>query len=282
MAAAGRREPLRVHAGMYDLGDASATVRTTPRRWRWLTDGMDRLPGAVAVALEALGDVLEAAGGRGGDLDSLVAPVVTSLRQLADEHGPRTAVADLLDPADPLVIATEECDRLLSLAARAVCVELASATTAEVVRVAASTGGVPKSALSRVRLGPGGLEGDTQADREHHGRPFQAVCLFSEERLAALAGEGHPVSPGSLGENLLLSGAEWSLLRPGMRLAVGSEVLLELSAYVPPCRTVAGSFLRGRFDRIDPDKHPGWARCYAWVVHGGEVRPGDRVEVFAA
>ncbi|MEZ5238585.1 MAG: MOSC domain-containing protein [Microthrixaceae bacterium] len=229
-----------------------------------------------------MADVLTSAGGTGSDLGSLAASVRTRLEELVESLGPRTPLADVLDPGDPLVVAIEECDRLLSLAARSVCRELDHRDSGSVVRVATSAGGVPKSPLHSARIDRRGLVGDLQADRANHGRPFQAVSLYSAERIEDLAAEGHPVTPGAVGENLLLSGIGWSSLRVGQRLAVGSEVLLELSAWAPPCRTIAGAFCGGRFDRIDHDKHPGWARWYAWVLVPGGVSTGDPVDLFAA
>jgi hypothetical protein len=91
---------------------------------------------------------------------------------------------------------------------------------------------------------------------------------------------------------MLLSGIDWGALRPGVRLLVAPShdpagtvevppepVVLELSAWVPPCKTVAPAFTDRRFDRTDHDKHPGWARAYAWVLNGGTVHVGSRVTV---
>ena len=48
-----------------------------------------------------------------------------------------------------------------------------------VLQLSASNGGVPKDAVLAADVGRRGLLGDRQANRKHHGRPFQALCLWS-------------------------------------------------------------------------------------------------------
>ena len=95
------------------------------------------------------------------------------------------------------------------------------AATGTIVQVNASNGGVPKQAVPRGWIGPSGLDGDHHADRRHHGRPFQALCVWSLDVIDELVGAGHPIGPGCAGENLTLAGLDWSTLRPGARLRVG-------------------------------------------------------------
>ncbi len=142
-----------------------------------------------------------------------------------------------------------------------------------VVQINASDGGVPKSAVPSADVGPRGLLGDRQANRKHHGRPFQALCLWAAEVIDALAEEGHPIGPGLAGENLTVSGIDWTTLRPGVRMLIG-EVTCELSAWAEPCRK-NDQWFEGRSDRIDHRKHPGWSRIYAWVLEPGTVETGD-------
>ena len=277
-----RHEPLRVEVSHYDLGDAAGTIRGVPWRWRWITEGLDDLPGGVLVAMDAIADVLHSAGGEGEHLVPLCETVQERLGLLAGEHGARRKLVDVLGENHPLTIATEECDRMLSVAGRAVASEVAEAGTGRLCGVHVSGGGAPKAAVDSARVGPRGLEGDSQATRKHHGRPFQAVSLYSMEVIDALRSEGHPVEPGSLGENLTVEGIDWVGLRPGVRLAVGDDadpVVLEVSSWAPPCKNIAGSFSERRFDRVDHDKHPGWSRAYAWPLSGGTLATGDPVRV---
>lgn len=137
-----------------------------------------------------------------------------------------------------------------------------------------SDGGVPKRPVDSVRVQPGGVGGDRQADRKHHGRPFQAVCLWSSEAIAELAAQGHALFPGAAGENLTLSGVDWPRLRPGTRMQAGTA-LIELSYPATPCRKQARWFQDGDISRLSHPEHPEWARWYAWVRQPGRIRAGD-------
>lgn len=146
-----------------------------------------------------------------------------------------------------------------------------------VARLSRSDGGIPKSAVPSVEVGPRGVVGDRQAVRKHHGRPFQALCLWSVEVIDALRAEGHDVEPGATGENITVSGIDWAALRPGARLVVG-DVLCEISVWALPCRRIDRFFV-GRSHRIDHARNPGWSRAYAWVLEPGTIATGDDVLV---
>lgn len=139
-------------------------------------------------------------------------------------------------------------------------------------------GGVPKFPIPSASVTRQGIVGDAQRDREAHGGPVRAVSLYALERIEALRAEGHPIAPGSTGENLTIAGLDWERLRPGDRLRVGEWVELELTDYAAPCSTIAKSFVGGRVARISHRLHPGWSRLYARVISEGEIAPGDFVE----
>lgn len=106
------------------------------------------------------------------------------------------------------------------------------------------------------------------------------MCLFSQEQIDDLRNQGHPIDRGTTGENLTISGLDWSLVRPGVRLRVG-EVALEITAPAHPCRNIAGSFADGDFSRLSAKIHPGRGRMYARVLTPGTIRPGDPVSAQA-
>lgn len=133
-------------------------------------------------------------------------------------------------------------------------------------------GGVPKLPVGAALVTTTGVAGDRQLDLKHHGGPDRAVSLFALERIEALAAEGHPIAPGTTGENLTVVGLDWSILAVGTRLAVGDDVVLEITGPAPPCTTIAGSFTGGAFTRISDKLHPGWSRLYARVLREGLVR----------
>ncbi|NTW98204.1 MAG: MOSC domain-containing protein [Oscillochloris sp.] len=142
-------------------------------------------------------------------------------------------------------------------------------------------GGVPKRPVPAAEITVEGVVGDRQRDLRAHGGPSRAVSLFAIERIAALRAEGHPISPGSAGENLTVSGISWDQIQVGDRLRVGDWVELEITGYAAPCDTIADSFADGEFARISQKRHPGWSRLYASVRSPGEVRPGDPVEIIS-
>lgn len=139
-----------------------------------------------------------------------------------------------------------------------------------------SDGGVPKRGRQSARVSFEGVHGDRQRDLAHHGGPERAVSLYSLELIEDLQAEGHPIVPGSIGENLTLTGVNWSCLEPGVQLHIG-EAIVEITRSASPCEKIAGSFRDGRFVRVSEKIRPGWSRFYSRVVREGRVAVGDRV-----
>lgn len=144
-------------------------------------------------------------------------------------------------------------------------------------QISVSPGGVPKSAVLTATVTATGIVGDDQHDKEHHGGPERAVCLFSREVIERLRIEGHPITAGSTGENLTISGIDWTRVEPGCRFAFEGGVELEVTGYTSPCRTISGSFAGGSFKRISQKAHPGESRVYARVVREGMLTTGEQV-----
>ena len=137
-----------------------------------------------------------------------------------------------------------------------------------------SEGGVPKRPALFGEVGRSGLVGDRQKTQRHHGRPYQALCLWSAEAVAALAAEGHPIGPGFAGENLSLEGLDWTQVRPGVCLQLGA-VRCAVLAYALPCSQNARWFVDGRIDRLHHQSEGGSSRVYAAVLQPGRLRVGD-------
>lgn len=154
-------------------------------------------------------------------------------------------------------------------------------TPGRIAAVNVSKGGVPKRPVREARLGVTGLEGDSQRNRRLHGGPMRALCLYSLERIRALQGEGHPIVPGSTGENVTLEGIDWPLLVPGVRLALG-DAEVEITSFTAPCGVIRRSFSDYSSMRIGQDEHPGWSRVYARVMAVGTLRLGDDVRILPA
>ena len=125
----------------------------------------------------------------------------------------------------------------------------------------------------------GGVAGDAQRDREYHGGPDRALCLFSMELIRALQAEGHPIAPGQTGENLTVEGLDWDAVAPGARLLLGEDVLVEVTRYTSPCANLRAAFTGGDYARVSQKRHPGASRVYARVLRTGAIRRGDPVRL---
>lgn len=146
-----------------------------------------------------------------------------------------------------------------------------------VVAVNVSQGGVPKRPIIGAYVDQTGMEGDKQADLRHHGGPLQTLCLYSLEVIETLRAEGHPIEPGSAGENLTLSGIDWTSMAEGLRLRIGDELVIEVTVPATPCSKNAQWFSDGRFTRMSHERHPGSSRWYARVLEPGQATTGDVV-----
>ena len=151
-----------------------------------------------------------------------------------------------------------------------------------IFQINVSQGGVPKLRVRSAEVTTLALVGDAHNDTKVHGGPTRAVCLYSLERILALQAEGHPIFPGSTGENVTLAGVDWDAVVPGVRLRLGDTVEIEITKYTEPCPKITGSFVDGDISRMAQAKHPGWSRVYASVITPGEIRIGDCVTLLGS
>jgi MOSC domain-containing protein YiiM len=143
-------------------------------------------------------------------------------------------------------------------------------------------GGVPKYRVACAVVTVNGVAGDKQRNQQIHGGSSRAVSLYAYEHIQALQAEGHPIAPGTTGENLTISGLEWDKLQVGDQLIVGDHIQLELTSYAPPCVSIARSFANGKLTRLSHKVNPGWSRFYARVLKEGMLQEGDRVRLVRA
>ncbi|MCA1816031.1 MAG: MOSC domain-containing protein [Acidobacteria bacterium] len=151
--------------------------------------------------------------------------------------------------------------------------------SAYVYQLNLSRGGVPKLPVPEAELTATGLVGDKQAKPFIHGGAEKALSLYALELIERLRAEGHPITPGSAGENVTVAGLDWSRLAPGSRLTIGDQVVVEISRYANPCPTIRGSFAGGEFKRISQKLRPGESRLYARVLRAGRVAVGQEIRV---
>lgn len=184
-------------------------------------------------------------------------------------------------PADRVGAVHELMHHLDDLAAARSALDPFEPMVGHVASLHASGGGVPKPSIPRADVDAAGIVGDAQGNRRNHGRPWQALCLYSSEQLGVLGDEGHPITPGGAGENLVISGVDWSRLRGGLTIMVGDRVRVRTSSPAAPCHKIGHCFTDRQWDRINHDERPGWARWYASVLAGGSIELGDAVIITA-
>lgn len=142
-----------------------------------------------------------------------------------------------------------------------------------------ATGGVPKKPVAVAQVTIDGITGNAVAHPKVHGGPDRALCLYSQEHILVLQKAGHPIRPGSVGENVTIAGLDWAGLGPGAKLRLGEHVSIEIASYAGPCDLITGSFADRDSRRISQKKYPGWSRLYARVLTPGTIRSGDAVRV---
>ena len=156
------------------------------------------------------------------------------------------------------------------------------AAEGRIEQVSVSPGGVPKRAVQEAVVNAFGLTRDRQRDRRHHGGRERAVCLWSAEVIDSLRARGDEIRAGAAGENVTVRGIDWRKVVPGARLRLGDQVIVEITSYAAPCKTIAHCFSDGDFNRANQQVAPGRSRVYARVAREGVMRPGDRVLLEAA
>lgn len=127
-------------------------------------------------------------------------------------------------------------------------------------------------------LRTGGLEGDGQANRKHHGGPDKALLacgLPPLQRWAEILSRPD-LGPGAFGENLTLSDAEEDEICIGDRFALGDAVI-EVTQPREPCRTLARA-LRVP-DLVARMREQGGCGFYLRVCEEGRIAQGQEVHL---
>jgi MOSC domain-containing protein YiiM len=126
--------------------------------------------------------------------------------------------------------------------------------------------------VGAVGIGPGGLEGDHQADKRLHGGVERALCAYPATHLAGWGRIwGVSLEPGSFGENLSISGVDEESVHIGDRFRFGSA-LVEVSQPREPCETLAWRL--GRIELPELIKANGWTGWYMRVLEPGIASVG--------
>jgi MOSC domain-containing protein YiiM len=129
----------------------------------------------------------------------------------------------------------------------------------------------------RVRASGVNLEGDEQADRKVHGGPDKAVYAYALEDYQWWVAElGAPFEPGTMGENLTLTGVDVTHAVVGERWAIGSAVF-EVCQPRTPCHKLGLRMGDAGFPRrFAASGRPG---AYMRIYGEGDVAADDEVRV---
>jgi hypothetical protein len=269
----------RVGDYVFSTTDAERTLSCLGELWIHIVHRRD--PQVVAAHLDA---VIALVGG----LAEQMSFDLPSSAEIADAVGLAAVLGDLGGAAASQLTGDDDGgagDALLEaawLGLRSIAVSMADDELAGVVidpgvldQISISAGGVPKSAVQTAEVDRSGVHGDLHNSRIHHGRPWQALCLWSSEVIEHFVAAGHDLGPGAAGENLTIGGLDWDLVRPGVVLGIG-QMRCEVSSYSVPCSKNARWFSGGDFDAMH-HRHGPVSRVYATVIEPGPVTTGDAV-----
>lgn len=150
--------------------------------------------------------------------------------------------------------------------------------SARVIGLFVSQGGVPKLPVDTLSVTITGCLGDKQNDLKHHGGPDKAVCILQNCIIENLQSKGHPIIPGSTGENLLLDGCDIGEIYPGSIIKF-EQLEIEITQDAPPCKTISNSFTDGNFNLISHRKYPQFTRWYGKVIKEGKLNIDEEFEI---
>lgn len=114
-----------------------------------------------------------------------------------------------------------------------------------------------------------GMLDDAHADCDTH----RQVSLLAMESINKMRDLGFNVGPGAFAENLTTTEIELASLPVGTRLAIGDEIVLEISQIGKKCHSGCAIFIQTG-QCIMPKEG-----IFARVIRGGQVRTGDPLRV---
>ena len=111
---------------------------------------------------------------------------------------------------------------------------------------------------------------------------LRQVHLIHAELFEELCEAGFDIAPGQMGENVTTSGVDLLGLPTGTLLRLGEAAVIEVTGLRNPCAQldrIQPGLMKATLDR-DPDGNlVRKAGIMGIVVAGGEIRPGDAVQI---
>jgi MOSC domain-containing protein YiiM len=136
------------------------------------------------------------------------------------------------------------------------------------VSISATTGVKKDNVLQARVLENFGLEGDAHAGDWH-----RQVSLLARESIDKMRQRGLDLHPGDFAENLTTQGIDLPHLPVGTRLAIGPEVVLEVTQIGKACHHGC-AIKQAVGDCVMPREG-----IFGRVLRGGIVKPNDIIEV---
>jgi len=160
-----------------------------------------------------------------------------------------------------------------------------------VSRSATHTMSKPNQGTIRLLAGLG-VEGDThlgetvkhrsRVERDPSQPNLRQVHLLHAELLDELRAGGFALVPGQIGENVLTRDVDLLALPTGTRLRLGADAVIEVTGLRNPCYQLAGiqpGLMKATLARAPDGALIRKAGIMAIVLEGGEIRPGDAIEI---
>ncbi len=107
----------------------------------------------------------------------------------------------------------------------------------------------------------------------HAGDWHRQVSLLALESIKKMCQMGLDVAPGDFAENITTKGIELPVLPIGAKIAIGDNILLEVTQIGKVCHTKCAIYYQAG-DCIMPKEG-----IFARVIKGGDVKAGDRIRV---
>jgi MOSC domain-containing protein YiiM len=127
--------------------------------------------------------------------------------------------------------------------------------------------GTKKKNTSSVELKENfGITGDAHAGGDH-----RQVSLLAKESIEKIRNKGLKVGPGDFAENITTEGIDLTSLRPGAKVSIGENTLLEVTQLGKECYARCNIYYQAG-DCVMPKEG-----IFAKVLKGGVIRPGDDI-----
>lgn len=136
------------------------------------------------------------------------------------------------------------------------------------VSVSESKGEQKENVDSAVLKENHGVVGDAHAGDWH-----RQVSLLAQESIDKMNNQGLDVTAGDFAENLTTEGIDLLELDLGTRIRLGTKAVLEITQHGKECHDRCAVYEQAG-DCVMPREG-----IFAKVITGGEVKPGDKIEV---